>query len=82
MSVRCSICTHPESRKIITTYFDSWSYRKTASRFSVGYRSLQRHVNSCIPRLLERIETVEFQERFEFVVLALIEANNGTQNGG
>jgi hypothetical protein len=82
MPSRCSICTHPDSRKIIASYFDTWSYRKTASRFRIGYRSLQRHINRCIPFLLERIETVEFEERLKFVALAIIEANKGTQGGG
>jgi hypothetical protein len=60
----CSICRHPRQAEIIIDYAYSCSLRATASRFNVGYRSLQRHLERCIPCLMAEQEQKSYEREF------------------
>lgn len=59
--MNCSICQHPQQAEMIIDYAQTFSLRVTASRYNVGYRSLHRHIESCIYALMEEDE----QQRYE-----------------
>jgi hypothetical protein len=43
---RCSICTHKKRKQIDQCVADGVSYRRIAKQFSVGEKSVERHVNN------------------------------------
>lgn len=61
----CSICTHPRQIAIVVHYIYSESYRQTAKRFGVGYRSLQRHVDLCLQSIFAEREEREYRAELE-----------------
>ena len=61
----CSICTHPNQINIVVDYIYTASYRLTAKRYGVGYRSLQRHIDKCIASIFAEREEREYQAEFE-----------------
>jgi predicted DNA-binding protein YlxM (UPF0122 family) len=58
--MNCSICRHPRQAEMIIDYAHTCSLRETASRFDVGYRSLQRHIEKCLYALLEEYEQRQY----------------------
>jgi hypothetical protein len=60
----CSICQHPRQAEMIIDYAYSCSLRATASRFNAGYRSLQRHLEHCIPVLMAEQEQRNYEREF------------------
>jgi len=66
--MNCSICQHPQQADIIIDYAYTKSFRLTALRYRIGYRSLQRHVSRCIYALLEEQEQNEYELEFSRVV--------------
>jgi len=60
----CSICQHPQQAEMIIDYAYTCSLRETASRFGVGYRSLQRHLERCIRDLMAEQEQKEYEREF------------------
>jgi hypothetical protein len=59
--MNCSICSHPNHPEIVAEYTRSGSYRRTAPRFGVGYRSLQRHITYCVYAVMEEAEQDDFE---------------------
>ncbi len=49
---------------MIIDYAYSCSLRATASRFNAGYRSLQRHLERCIPCLMAEQEQKIYEREF------------------
>lgn len=68
----CSICRHPQQAEILISYADTCSLRKTADSFNAGYRSLQRHLERCIPALMAEQEQKEFEREFKEVAELLL----------
>ena len=60
----CSICRHPQQAEMIIDYAYSCSLRATASRFNAGYRSLQRHLERCMPLLMAEKEQQGYEREF------------------
>ena len=60
----CSICRHPQQAEILISYALTCSLRKTASNFDTGYRSLQRHLERCIPVIMAEQEQKEYEREF------------------
>jgi hypothetical protein len=46
----CSICKHPQRAAIEAALVQGLSYRHIASQFGVGYKSVQRHRENCMPQ--------------------------------
>ena len=46
---------------MIIDYAYSCSLRATASRFNAGYRSLQRHLENCLPVLMAEREQQQYE---------------------
>ncbi len=65
MKVKCSICIHPGGAQIVADYFITESLRRTAKRFGVGFRALQRHINVCVPAICLEGNDREFYEKLE-----------------
>ena len=61
----CSICRHPKQAEMIIDYAYSCSLRATARRYNAGYRSLQRHLENCIPLVMAEKEQKEFEREFK-----------------
>jgi hypothetical protein len=61
----CSICTHLKRAEIILDWAYSGSLRLTASRYRVGYRSLQRHIDLCLASILSEQEQREYEAALE-----------------
>ncbi len=68
----CSICQHPQQAEMIIDYANTCSLRETASRFGVGYRSLQRHLERCIRDLMAEQEQKEYDREFAEVAELLL----------
>ena len=49
---------------MIIDYAYSCSLRATASRFNAGYRSLQRHLENCLPVLMAEREQQAYEREF------------------
>jgi hypothetical protein len=49
----CSICRHPRRNEIEAAFIHRVSYRRIASQFGCGYRSIPRHMFECIPRAIQ-----------------------------
>jgi hypothetical protein len=65
--MNCSICRHPQAAEMIIDYAYTCSLRVTASRFNVGYRSLQRHIERCVYALMEEAEQQEYEQKLSSV---------------
>lgn len=65
MKVKCSICEHPDGAQIVADYFITESLRRTANRFRVGFRALQRHIKVCVPSICLEGNEREFYEKLE-----------------
>lgn len=65
--MNCSICTHPLQLRITVDYLYSRSYRRTAQRFGVGYRSLHRHINECVAAMFAEYEERKYTAEFNRV---------------
>ena len=63
----CSICRHLQQAEMIIDYAYTCSLRATASNYNAGYRSLQRHLEHCIPVLMAEQEQKEYEREFEEV---------------
>lgn len=61
----CSVCTHPEGAEIVEDWVFSQSLRLTAERYGVGYRSLQRHLDQCIPSIMAEYEYKDYRAAFK-----------------
>ncbi len=61
----CSICVHPSQTEILIDYAYTLSLRRTASAYGVGYRSLARHIEYCIPIIMRDYEESLFQSRLK-----------------
>ena len=53
MSMRCTICRHPEHQAINAAIVSRVSYRRIGRRYGVGYRSVGRHLK-CIRRMVQK----------------------------
>lgn len=69
----CKICKHPKHREIVTDYFITESYRKTASNYDVNYNTLHRHITKCVVEVMFYMEERDFQEWLEESVEELTE---------
>jgi hypothetical protein len=49
---------------MIEDWVRSLSLRRTASRYGVGYRSLQRHIDLCVASILSEQEQREYEAAF------------------
>jgi hypothetical protein len=61
----CSICQHPQQAEMIIIYAQINSLRATANYFNVGYRSFLRHLDRCIPYIMEEQEKREYERDFK-----------------
>lgn len=69
--MNCSICRHRQHAEIIIDYAQTSSFRVTAERFGVGYRSLHRHIERCIYALMEEDEQSDYRKAFEITARIL-----------
>lgn len=60
----CSICTHKQGAEIVEDWVYSKSLRRTAERYGVGYRSLQRHLDLCVASVMAEREEAEYRAAF------------------
>ena len=65
MKVKCTICQHQDGAQIVADYFLTDSLRRTARRFGVGFRALQRHLAVCVPLICRDENEREFIEKLE-----------------
>jgi hypothetical protein len=65
--MKCSICRNPKGAEIVEDYCRSLSLRKTAERYNVGFRSLQRHIDKCLEAILSEEEEQEYQNALRLV---------------
>jgi hypothetical protein len=63
----CSICSHPEHPEMLIDYARTFSYRRTATKFGVGYRSLHRHIKNCLRLILKDADDLIFEMRLDEV---------------
>lgn len=60
----CTICANPNRAEIIEDWAHTGSLRLTASRYRVGYRSLQRHIDLCLASILSEQEKRAYEAAF------------------
>lgn len=60
----CSICRNPKRAEIVLDWAYSGSLRTTATRYRIGYRSLQRHIDLCLASILSEREQREYEAAF------------------
>ena len=66
--IRCSICADSRSPDIVAAYIRLRSLRKTAAIFHVGYKSLERHLADCVPRIYSEVKEERFQQKLKELV--------------
>ena len=65
MKLKCTICQHQDGAQVVADYFLTDSLRRTARRFGVGFRALQRHLAVCVPLICRGENELEFLENLE-----------------
>ncbi len=60
----CTICTNPNKATIVEDWAYTGSLRRTAKRYGVGYRSLQRHIDLCLASILSEKEQQQYEAAF------------------
>lgn len=61
----CSVCRHPQRAQIGEDWAYTGSLRKTAYKYGIGYRSLQRHLDYCISSICAEIEQSKYEAAFK-----------------
>ena len=57
----CTICRHDDAAAMVEAWGMGESLRKIASRYNVGYRSVQRHLDLCLASIMSEYEEKRFQ---------------------
>lgn len=60
---RCSICSHKKREQIDQSVADGVSYRRIAKHFSVGEKSIERHVNN--GHISKEIESAAIENKID-----------------
>ena len=92
MSRVCTICHHPKRKEIEEAITDGISYRHIASQFSIGYKSVERHIAEHIQQAIKQseeakekargLDVVEQLQNINTVTLAILkEARDEKKNG-
>lgn len=63
----CNICSKPFRAEIIEDWAYSESLRRTAARYGVSYRSLQRHLDLCLASICAERENRAYKAEFDDV---------------
>ena len=63
----CTVCRHLQKAQIVLDWAYTGSLRETARRYGIGYRSLQRHLDLCIPSIMAERERREYEAAFKRV---------------
>jgi hypothetical protein len=58
MPPTCSICKHKDRKAIDSALAKGQPSRPIASKFRVGYKAIQRHLNTCIPKAMAKVRGV------------------------
>jgi len=59
----CTICSHPKKNEIEKSLIDGVAYRRIASQFKVGDKSVERHAKSCVASKIEKaVEKIELRD--------------------
>ena len=66
--MKCTICSHPQHLEILRDYAERRSLRSTAAHFGSDYRSLLRHIETCIAEVMEEFEREYFRRLLESAV--------------